>query len=338
MRRWLLDLLVCPNCPGEPSLGLGDAACDGEDIVSGRLTCPHCGVHFPVVGGVPRFVATDDDYCGNFGFQWRHWRAIQVDRLSGHHLSEGRFLADTGWDPASLAGKLVLDCGCGAGRFSDVAAGFGARVVACDLSAAVEACRDNTAERNGLVQPIQASLFALPLRRAAFDDLFCMGVIQHTPQPAMLMRALPAFLAPGGRLTYNFYEADFWPWLQGIKYALRLVTPHLPTAATLALSKALVAVLFPLTRALAGIRKVRILNHMMPICASHSPQLTREQQRVWTLLDTFDWYSPRYEKRQRHGDVATLLRSLGLAEVASRPGLAWAQVPENAAPGKGAGG
>lgn len=327
MVPWLLDLLVCPTCPDQPALTLSNAREEAGEIVTGTLSCPCCRASWPIRGGIARFVAADNDYCGNFGFQWQKWKAAQIDRLSGHTLSETRFLADSAWDRDWLKGKLILDCGCGAGRFTDVAASLGARVVACDLSAAVDSCYETTRAHGEGVACLQASLFELPLRRDAFDGLFCMGVIQHTPDPARVMRTLPAFLAPGGRLAYNFYEADFWPKLQPIKYALRLVTPHLSTKATLTLSEALVAALFPLSAALSRIPKVRIINHALPICSSHDPRLTREQQYVWTLLDTFDWYGPRYENRQKHGLVAELVRKLGLEVMAARPGIVTARKP-----------
>ena len=131
-----------------------------------------------------------------------------------------------------------------------------------------------------------------------------------------------------GRVAYNFYEEGFWRRLQVIKYGLRLITPHLPVGFNLALSKALVAIFFNFTRTLSGIRRIRVLNHFVPIAAFHDPDLTRDQQYTWTLLNTFDWYSPRYEKRQRHEQVKRVLKNIGLEDVESRPGLAWADVPE----------
>ena len=141
------------------------------------------------------------------------------------------------------------------------------------------------------------------------------------------MRALPRFLKPGGRLCYNFYERDLWPYLQGVKYALRCITRHLPIKATLALSAALVKALFPLTRALSRIRYLRILNVAIPIASVHDPQLTRDQQFAWSFLDTFDWYGPRYEIRQNHRRVQALLKELGLRDVTGSPGLARGRKP-----------
>jgi hypothetical protein len=142
------------------------------------------------------------------------------------------------------------------------------------------------------------------------------------------MRALPRYLKPDGRLVYNFYEASWRARVQVVKYGLRLFIPFLPMSAILASCRALVALFFPLTAWLSRMRYIRQANHFMPICAVHNPALTLEQQRIWTLLDTFDWYSPRYEKRQDHRAVVGLLKALGLADVSGAPGLAWARMPE----------
>ncbi len=333
MRAELLDILACPTCPGHAVLDCEGITDQTDNVIDGTLRCVGCGATYPITEGIPRFVRPDQDYCANFGFQWQKWRTLQIDRLAGHNLSESRFLADSRWPRDWFAGKRILDAGCGAGRFSDVARALGAHVVAVDISDAINACRETTSNTDdtngGRVDCIQASLFDLPLRTGQFDAVYCMGVIQHTPDPQALMVALPAMLKPGGKLAYNFYEEGIWRRLQIIKYALRLVTPHLSVAFNLGLSRLLVALLFPFTRLIATIPKVRILNHFIPIAAVHDARLSVHQQRDWTLLDTFDWYGARFEKRQRHARVAAILKDSGLQNVASEPGLAWGQKPED---------
>ncbi len=331
MQRWLLDLLVCPECRDARGLtlaGTGEAA-----VEDGELGCPGCGAAYPIRNGIPRFVPQQDDYAGNFGFQWNRWKTLQVDRLAGHRLSQTRFFADSRLPPEWLPGRLILDAGCGAGRFTDVAAQAGARVVAVDLSEAIDACRVNCANPQGHtpgrgeVAQVQANLLRLPFRDGVFDGLFCMGVIQHTPDPAAVMSALPRLLKAGAPLAYNFYE---WHWLRRlevIKYGLRRTTPDWPQGTLLGFCRVLVALLFPLTLVLAKIPKLRFFVRFIPIAAVHNPALTLRQQYDWTLLDTFDWYGPRYEQCQDHGQVAGLLQGLDLAEVDSRPGLAWARRP-----------
>lgn len=325
MHRWLLDLLVCPDCGDGQPLAVPEEHWNGDTVETGILSCAGCGGSWPVVRGIPRFVGQDDDYAGGFGYQWNRWRTIQIDRLAGHTLTEDRLLRDTGWDRGWFAGKLIFDGGAGAGRFSDVMATLGARVVALDLSAAVDACRETTSVHGDTVQCIQASLYAIPLRSGAFDAVHCAGVIQHTPDPDRTMRAMPRLVKPGGRLAYNFYE---WTWsrkFQLLRALLRLFTPRLPDRMLLGLCQAMVVPLFPLSRMVSRIRYVRFGLRFLPICATHTPGLSRDQQFEWTLLDTFDWYNPRYDTPQRHRQVGELLEECGLTDVSTAPGVARAR-------------
>lgn len=331
MNRSLVPLLACPDCTDDRPLELTDRESDASEILAGVLSCPGCRRQFPIMDGIPRFVAAAENYSENFAFEWQRWGRVQIDRFAGHRLSTERFIADSGWSPDWMRGKLILDAGCGAGRFTDVAATLGARVIAIDLSGAVSAARKNTATHGTAVDVIQASLLRLPFRKSIFDGIFCMGVIQHTPDPGGIMEGLPRFLKAGGRLCYNFYEIDWRTKFQPLKYALRWVTPHLPHAVNHALAFFLVSLFFPVSWLLSHVRYVRFANVMLPICASHNRALTLRQQFLWTLLDTFDWYTPRYEIRQSHTSVAALLRSAGLRDVRSAPGLAWALKPPDAA-------
>src|SRR3712207_6743208 len=75
-----------------------------------------------------------------FGWQWQEFDQFHPDVAT----YEAQFLD---WvaplTPDSFPGKLVLDAGCGMGRFSAVAARLGAeRVIGIDLSDSVEAARE----------------------------------------------------------------------------------------------------------------------------------------------------------------------------------------------------
>ena len=210
VQRSFLDILACPGCRADRPFNLEVDAEEGSDVISGVLNCRACAAEFQIANGIPRFVSTAEDYCHNFGFQWQNWKNIQIDRLSGHGLSETRFFNDSRWEPGWLRDKLVLDAGCGAGRFADVAALHGARVVACDISTAVDACRNVLLIHGERVECVQASLYDMPFRDGVFDAVFCMGVIQHTPDPEKVIVGLPTYVRPGGRVAYNFYEEGFW--------------------------------------------------------------------------------------------------------------------------------
>lgn len=101
----------------------------------GGLACPR-GELFAVRHGVPRFVA-GEGYAAAFGSQWHRHRPTQLDSRTGLTISEKRArrcLGEELW--TSLAGKSVLECGCGAGRFTEVLLGKGAHVTSIDLGEA----------------------------------------------------------------------------------------------------------------------------------------------------------------------------------------------------------
>jgi hypothetical protein len=63
----------------------------------------------------------ESNYADNFGMQWNHFRQTQLDSYSGLPNSSDRFWLATHWSPVSLKDQWVLDVGCGAGRFAEVA-------------------------------------------------------------------------------------------------------------------------------------------------------------------------------------------------------------------------
>src|SRR5215212_4949591 len=118
MHADLLDILACPEC--RSNLALRNAREQRGEIESGELRCTACARSYPIVNFVARFVPPEN-YAVNFGFQWNRFRRTQLDSYSGVPISRDRFFVSGGWTIEEMAGKRVLDVGCGAGRFAEVA-------------------------------------------------------------------------------------------------------------------------------------------------------------------------------------------------------------------------
>ncbi len=153
----------------------------------GGVVCTGCGQLYPEVNGVLRFVA-EQHYAGSFGFQWQVHARTQLD-TSASNRSERDFQERTGLQRQDLAGKLVLDVGCGMGRFADVATRWGAHVVGIDLSLAAEVAARNLAGREATI--FQADVFHLPFAPESFDFIYSIGVLHHTPDCQAAFKALP---------------------------------------------------------------------------------------------------------------------------------------------------
>jgi len=162
------------------------------------------GCEYDVRDEIPRFVGKSS-YADAFGVQWRTFRRTQLDSYTGLELSTARArrcLGEGLWD--NLEGATVLECGCGAGRFTEVLLARGARVVSIDLSEAVDANQENCPQ-SGSHRIAQAHLSQLPFEPRQFDIVFCLGVIQHTPNPEESIARLYEQVRPGGTLVIDHY-------------------------------------------------------------------------------------------------------------------------------------
>ena len=195
----LVDLLVCPECRG--SLNVERETGSGSEVETGSLACPQSH-RFPITNGVPRFVqhALNTDQArtrDSFGYEW-----TTLYPEHGHTTAEARaerdiFLEYTRTVPSEFRRKLVLDAGCGNGRYAKLANDWGARVVAVDISAAVDVAVKNLAGRAD-VDVVSADLCKLPFRTDLFDIVYSVGVLHHTPDARGAFRRIQPFVKPGG--------------------------------------------------------------------------------------------------------------------------------------------
>jgi SAM-dependent methyltransferase len=315
----LFELLRCPECGRELDPSAGEQA--GESDTSMFLQCRGCGRTYPVVRSIPRFVP-EDNYATSFGFQWNRFRKTQLDSHTGVSISRDRFMNFTGWRTEDLAGRMVLDVGCGAGRFAEIALSMGATVVALDYSGAVDACQANLGKHPRLLV-VQGDIYKLPFNPESFDFVYCLGVLQHTPDVERAFRALVPQLKPGGRLAVDLYPKLLlnllWP-----KYWLRPLTRRLPQQKLFSLVERMVPVLLPISETLRRVPGTRgKLRYLVPVANYRGVfPLSDEQLREWAVLDTFDMLAPSYDQPQSAPTLRRWLTDCGLVDISvERPGF-----------------
>jgi SAM-dependent methyltransferase len=317
MWKELSDLLVCTSCAGELQCHAVETCVDGE-VLEGTLACLHCRASYPVRGGIPRFVS-NDNYAASFGYQWNTFRKQQIDSETGLTQSRRRFYSETGWSGKSLSGKLLLEVGCGAGRFLDIAANNDCTVVGMDITSAVDAARTTATGRRN-VHLVQASIYHPPFRPGTFDGCYCLGVIQHTPDPEAATGMLPKLVKPGGRLALTVYERKPYTLLNA-KYLVRPLTRRLGDKALLRMIRIAVPLSMPITEVLFRIPLLgKLFRFLIPVANYvDEPELTLRQRYEWALVDTFDMLSPAYDEPQREADLRRVLESEGVCAVMRLP-------------------
>jgi SAM-dependent methyltransferase len=299
----------------EQRYALAVQATEGDEVVEGYLTdLGNPARSFPIVRKIPRFVAGETNYCDSFGLQWNRFRRTQFDSHSHLFISRDRLWRNTGWQPAELNGKTVLEVGSGAGRFTEVLLQTGATVVSCDYSTAVDANLESNWAKGDLFI-FQGDLYDLPLSDGTFDFVFCYGVIQHTPKPEEAYRAIFAKVKPGGRISIDVYRRfarpRFWP---DNKYTWRRITTRLPPRLLFELVRCYVPLWLPFDTALRRIRG-RLgywLRFLIPVpCWNYTGvyMLTPAQLREWAVMDTFDALAAKYDQPQTLEETTRMIQS-----------------------------
>jgi SAM-dependent methyltransferase len=266
---------------------------------------------YPIVRGVPRFVPKAN-YAESFGWQWNHWSRVQFDSSNQGKPMEGytgrmwHTIAALG-PSTRLDGKIILDIGCGPGRFLETTRTLGAAVIGVDYSDAVDAAAKNFAEDPD-VCILQADALKLPIASDTLDGAFSIGVLHHTPNPAGGVDEAFRVLRQNGWFAvsvygkggyYNYPNVQAWRWL------LKRLWPVLGEKPALAYTYFTVHVFGPIAKLsrTAG----RVLKVPFPFISL--------PDKDWSMLDTFDSVTPSYQSGHESYEVFSWLRNSGFERV-----------------------
>lgn len=306
----LVSILACPRCGDELHLSEDGAA----------FACHACHATYPIIDGVPRLNLGLDEHsltnvANTFSFEWNaHYRGdFESDTLFGRTRAEDWAMVTEamGITEEDVRGAVVLDAGCGSGRFCQLFAEHGARtVIGVDMNDAVgEAARQCAQFEN--IHIVQGNIFELPFKLAIFDLIWCNGVLHHTPDAAGAYRALARHVRPGGILYVWVYADRFNPF-RFTKSLLRLAGPHRWHPVALQLLSSMFAYaslallrLYRLVRSLPGLRP-RGAWGRRTVRARTVPELK---------LTWFDALSPEFDTRHTEAEVVAWFRDLGFREI-----------------------
>jgi 2-polyprenyl-3-methyl-5-hydroxy-6-metoxy-1,4-benzoquinol methylase len=173
-----------------------------------QYVCVNCQRRYPVIDQIPRFLTdlAESERQIKRSFDLEHDRYID-----SRHQHFSPKLVEQWLDLVQLPreffkGKLVLDAGCGAGRWTYAMASLGARVVAVDLTdAGVKVTYDATATRDNVVV-LQANIFQLPFKEETFDFVVSWGVLHHTRDTKAAFDRVVPLVKKGGQFYVMVYE------------------------------------------------------------------------------------------------------------------------------------
>lgn len=129
---------------------------------------------------------------------------------------------------APLAGKKVLDVGCGGGILSEAMAQRGAQVTGIDMGEAPL----SVAKLHKLESGLDIDYRQMPAEQLAeempeqFDVVTCLEMLEHVPDPASVIRACSQLVKPGGMVFFSTINRNPKAYLlavAGAEYILRML-------------------------------------------------------------------------------------------------------------------
>lgn len=172
-------------------------------------------------------INADPQELAKFGELAHRWWDPESDFKPLHQINPLRL----GWiqQLCPLAGKRVVDVGCGGGILSDSMARAGACVLGIDLSTkplrvaelhAMEAGTEGIEYREIAVEALATE------QPGTFDAVTCMEMLEHVPDPASVVRACATLVRPGGWVflsTLNRNAKAFVLAIVGAEYVMNML-------------------------------------------------------------------------------------------------------------------
>jgi uncharacterized protein YbaR (Trm112 family)/ubiquinone/menaquinone biosynthesis C-methylase UbiE len=318
------------------------ALCVTYEIEAGMLSC-NCKNVYPVADGIPRMLPDAFGELGEFSERYKDFldrvqagkaykkdasveRALTMQRKTQASFGyqwlrynfndafEDRkiFLDDSQLSEACLKGKVVLDAGCGMGRYTAIAAGMADEIIGLDLSRSILKAHEKTGI-HPLAHIIQADILHPPLRKKQFDVIYSLGVLHHTPDPRQAFLNLVKCLKMEGIISIwmygaagQFSEFKTYPlradrkkyvnnsFTQGVYWFIVALRELIYNWVRLVTTRMSVPVLYMLCYPLSAVGKVPLLKY-----------LTASVHPNWRvrLQENFDWFSPEYQSHHTRKEV-----------------------------------
>ena len=327
--------------------------CCRFEIKEGVLQCKHDHI-FPIVNYIPKMLP--DAFCDLEMFldEYKHLLPMEriKERVEGKEVGkfiriqkstresfeyewlrydvnleeEDReiFLRDSQITEESFKGKMILDAGCGMGRYTRIAGDMGGEIVGVDLSQSILKAYQITRD-NPFAHIIQGDILHLPFSEKKFDIIYSLGVLHHTPSAKEAFLNLTKFLRKGGFISIWVYGTagkfhDFKSNPLGeerqrytksnmakrLHWVIVYVREIVFKTVRLVTTKMYVPLLYLLCYPLVAIGKIPFLKY-----------LTASVHKNWRvrLQENFDWFSPQYQSHHTKEEVLGWFRKAELDDI-----------------------
>jgi 2-polyprenyl-6-hydroxyphenyl methylase/3-demethylubiquinone-9 3-methyltransferase len=171
----------------------------------------------------------DPSEIAKFSEHAAHWWDLEGQFKALHQINPIRLSYIN--QRVKLAGKAVIDIGCGGGILTDSMAKLGAVVTGIDMSeAALSVAKLHQLESKTQIEYIHTTAENIATERAAqYDVVTCLEMLEHVPDPLSVIKACAALVKPSGHVFFSTINRNMKAYLFaiiGAEYLLKLLPQH----------------------------------------------------------------------------------------------------------------
>lgn len=317
----LLNLIKCLDCNNELK------------FFDQNFICTKCENVYPIINGIPRFVdkkffKLNDDNINienktknYFGYEWdyfKRWGFIDdnlINKYNGEYSGgtvndrKKAFKYKCRLDSSELNNKIVLDCGCGNGRYTYEARLKGndnSLIIGLDIGyGSVKSAYENTREFDNILI-IQCSLFNLPFKDNVIDSAFSNGVLMHTGNAQKVFNEISRTIKRNGVFVAHLY-GKLNPIWEFNDYWIRKITTKLSIEKGIKLAKILTKLSRVINKFPRGFDIANLFFRIQPsvihmfdwYCAPIATHHTYIELSNWYKKNNFKILDNLYDKKQQ---------------------------------------
>jgi ubiquinone/menaquinone biosynthesis C-methylase UbiE len=251
---------------------------------------------------------------------------INPDFLTKNNNLDQRLLQDINalnhkGDFSFLNDKIVIDAGCGNGRFAEIVAPHCKHLICLDLGEHIFYAKNRLKEFSN-VSYVRCNLLDIPLTSEMADYIYSIGVIHHTPDPKKSLKELTRILKKEGSISIWVYPTAYWG--NKIKKTTSLFIRNYLLKRELSDQISFIKkILLPIGRLQMFFEKYYLKYLFFPIYIINVP---RHEDQGEMLATTIDYFLPQY---------INTYNDSGLEEMFKQAGLTYKKLPfETSAIGK----
>jgi len=213
--------------------------------------------------------------------------------------------------------SIILDVGCGSGRWSKVLADKVKKIEAIDPSSAVFIAAEMLKSHPN-VRVSQASVDKIPFENDSFDLVFSLGVLHHVPDTFLAIKNCVEKVKKGGYfLVYLYYALDNRSWLYKTLFyftngARKIICKFPSPIKSLICDLIALSIYLPLSKISFIASKIRLLQNF----AKNIPLSYYSDKSFYIMRnDSLDRFGTPLEQRFRKQEIEKMLKSAGLTNI-----------------------